>query len=150
MLCTPICDMYMYLVLCMYPAASTTIYTLSLTWLVVVKCALNLVGAPNCITLTIWPKFSFVPFDQKIFRQPYYAEGLLFWKSWTNFSVQLGPKPEWTPILGTIQVFLTTRSGRNRVTINFQYIWVISKSIKAFSENGTKHFRANMFKMALY
>ena len=148
MLCTPIFDMY--LVLRMYPAASTTIYFVP--YMVVVKCALNLVGAPNCITLTIWPKFSYTvcTFWPKNIWQPYYAEGLLFWESWTNFSVQLGPKPEWTPILGTIQVVLTTRSGRNRVSINFQYIWVISKSIKAFSENCTKHFSANMFKMALY
>ena len=42
----------------------------------------------------------------------------------------------------------TTRSGRNRFTINFQYIWMTSKSIKALSKESTKHFGANRFTMA--
>ena len=39
----------------------------------------------------------------------------------------------------------TTRSGRNRFTINFQYICMTLKSIQALSKNSTKHFGANRF-----
>ena len=39
-----------------------------------------------------------------------------------------------------------TRSGRNRFTINFQYIWMTSKSIKALSKNSTKHLGSSRFK----
>ena len=49
-----------------------------------------------------------------------------------------------------LYITITTRSGRNRFTVNFQYIWMTSKSIKASSKNSTKKFGANRFKMAPY
>ena len=95
MLCTPIFDMY--LVLRMYPAASTTIYFVP--YMVVVKCALNLVGAPNCITLTIWPKF--VPFDQKIFGIPTMQKAYFFGKvgqtSQCSWGQNLNEHQFWAP-----------------------------------------------------